>query len=66
MRIGTRAVATARIIEENFRHARWHHAVPGDQGTIVHVDTDGALSVRWDRTGTVTLCFPGEFQVMAA
>lgn len=61
LRFGARVVAAQRVIESNFMGLReWIHAVPGDTGTVVHIDEEGFPTVRWHRTGTATTVNVGE------
>lgn len=58
--VGDTVVAVGRLAEEDFREPgeTWEHAREGDGGTVVAVDCAGWPIVRFQRTGTVTLCDP--------
>lgn len=57
--VGDRVVATGTLSEEGFKGpGAWEHAREGDVGEVGFVDTEGWPVVRFDRTGTATLCDP--------
>lgn len=58
--VGDRVLATGTLSEEGFYIERepWDHAKEGDAGEVVSVDGEGWPVVRFDRTGTATLCDP--------
>jgi hypothetical protein len=45
----------------------WTHCVDGDTGTVVYVDAtqEHLPTVRWDRTGTATICGLHEIELLA-
>lgn len=58
-RVGDRVVAAGSLTEENFNGPGVHeHARAEDVGTVGFVDAGGWPVVRFDRTGTATLCDP--------
>lgn len=68
--VGTQVKAKRQITESGllpgdvnatFPDPSYIHAEVGESGTVVHADTSGH-TVRWDRTGTATLCFPIEYE----
>ena len=72
--VGERVVACKQLIEGDVPanpdaapcEDGWVHCEPGDEGVVLSVDdySDGARlpTVRFERTGTATLCFPEEFE----
>lgn len=66
--LGMRVIAHATIIEEDADEnpaadrceAGWVHAREGSRGTVEYVDELGYPTVRFDNTGTATLCFDHE------
>ena len=58
-RVGDRVQANGTLSEVGFHGPGEHeHAAAGDTGRVLFVDTAGWPSVRFDRTGTATLCDP--------
>jgi hypothetical protein len=65
MRVNDRVVAVRTLEESGFTTGGVHvHAMAGDEGTVEHLE-DGLPTVRFDRTGTATLCDP-ESDIAAA
>ena len=68
--IGTQVKAKQQITEsglrpgdatDTFPDPSYIHAEIGETGTVVHTDNVGN-TVRWDRTGTATICWPEEYE----
>jgi hypothetical protein len=57
-RVDDRVQAVGTLSEDGFHREgeTWEHAVAGDAGSVVFVDEDGDPVVRFDRTGTATVC----------
>jgi len=60
--VGDLVRATCRIEEDE----SILHAEQGSSGTVEYVDEDGNPTVRFHRTGTSTVCLPGELKLTAS
>lgn len=58
-KVGDKVVAVGDVLEEGFNGPGvWAHAAEGDMGEVGFVDGAGWPVVRFERTGTATLCDP--------